>query len=98
LLALAAVAMTVCPAVRSAGGSNFMHTNEACGLPGKSGTVHGNPSSYCVYRDKRGCWGWYLMHSGRRIAESAATFSTVADCLADVERVKTSANAPVLQP
>jgi uncharacterized protein YegP (UPF0339 family) len=57
-----------------------------------------NPMSYCVYRDKRGYWGWYLMHSERRIAESSSRFSSQVDCLADVDRVRSSANAPVLRP
>jgi len=51
---------------------------------------------YVYYKDSKGEWRWRLKASnGRIIADSGEGYSTERECLADIDRVKGSNEAPV---
>jgi uncharacterized protein YegP (UPF0339 family) len=51
---------------------------------------------YKVYKDKAGEWRWRLVAAnGRTVADSGEGYHNKADCLAGIELVKGSKNAPV---
>lgn len=51
---------------------------------------------YYVYRDAAGYWRWYLMAANnRKIAESGESYWNKSDCLAAINLVKGSSDAPV---
>lgn len=52
--------------------------------------------TYIYYRDAAGEWRWRLKASnGRIIADSGEGYSTERECIADIERVKASRDAPM---
>jgi hypothetical protein len=54
--------------------------------------------TYTYYKDKKGEWRWRLVASnGRIIADSGEGYSSERECLADIDRVKTSKDADVVQ-
>ena len=54
--------------------------------------------TYVMYRDTTTQWRWRLVASnGRTIADSAESYHNKADCLAGIDLVKSSANAPVVE-
>jgi uncharacterized protein YegP (UPF0339 family) len=54
--------------------------------------------SYEYYKDKKGEWRWRLVASnGRIIADSGEGYSSERECLADIDRVKASKEADVVQ-
>jgi uncharacterized protein YegP (UPF0339 family) len=54
--------------------------------------------TYVYYKDSKGEWRWRLVASnGRIIADSGEGYKNEQDCLDDIDRVKKSANAPVVQ-
>jgi uncharacterized protein YegP (UPF0339 family) len=51
---------------------------------------------YVYYKDSKGEWRWHLKASnGRIIADSGEGYSNERECLADIDRVKGSKDAPV---
>jgi uncharacterized protein YegP (UPF0339 family) len=49
-----------------------------------------------IYKDNKGEWRWRLKAAnGRIIADSGEGYSTEQECEADIDRVKSSKNAPV---
>jgi uncharacterized protein YegP (UPF0339 family) len=51
---------------------------------------------YEYYEDSKGEWRWRLKASnGRIIADSGEGYTTERECLADIDRVKGSKDAPV---
>lgn len=51
---------------------------------------------YQIYKDAAGQYRWRLVAAnGRKIAESGEGYHNKADCLAAINLVKGSANAPV---
>lgn len=52
--------------------------------------------AYYVYKDAAGQWRWYLnAANNRKIANSGEGYFNKADCLAAVNLVKGSTNAPI---
>jgi len=52
--------------------------------------------AYYIYKDHKGEWRWRLKASnGRIIADSGEGYSSEEECKKDVERVKSSKDAPV---
>lgn len=52
--------------------------------------------TYVYYKDAKGEWRWKLLSSnGRILADSGEGYTTERECLADIERVKSSTDAPV---
>ncbi|HXI23290.1 MAG TPA: DUF1508 domain-containing protein [Pyrinomonadaceae bacterium] len=52
--------------------------------------------TYIYYKDAKGEWRWRLKASnGRIIADSGEGYTTESNCLADIDRVKASRDAPV---
>jgi uncharacterized protein YegP (UPF0339 family) len=53
---------------------------------------------YVTYKDNQGLWRWYLLSAnGRKIADSAESYNNKADCIAGINLVKGSANAPITE-
>lgn len=53
---------------------------------------------YVMYRDTATQWRWRLVAAnGRTIADSGESYYNKADCLAGINLVKNSANAPVVE-
>lgn len=53
---------------------------------------------YTIYKDTSSQWRWRLVASnGRTIADSAEGYYNKADCLAGINLVKASSNAPVYE-
>jgi len=51
---------------------------------------------YHVYRDSMSQWRWYLLAANnRKIANAGEGYHNKADCIAAVNLVKGSSNAPV---
>jgi uncharacterized protein len=51
---------------------------------------------YVYYKDAKEEWRWRLKASnGRIVADSGERYTTDRECLADIERVKASKDAPV---
>lgn len=51
---------------------------------------------YLVYRDRAGQWRWNLTAAnGRKLADSGESYFNKQDCLAAVNLVKGSSQAPV---
>ena len=54
--------------------------------------------TYYYYKDAKGEWRWNLKASnGRILADSGEGYTTESECKADIERVKNSASAPVVE-
>jgi uncharacterized protein YegP (UPF0339 family) len=54
--------------------------------------------TYVYYQDAKGEWRWRLVAAnGRIIADSGEGYKDDHDCLEDIDRVKKSANAPVVK-
>ena len=54
--------------------------------------------TYYYYCDRKGEWRWRLKSAnGKTIADSAEGHKTEQECLADIECVKNSASAPVVE-
>lgn len=54
--------------------------------------------TYVYYKDHKGEWRWRLVASnGRIIADSGEGYSSESECLDDIDRVKHSTNATVVQ-
>jgi len=52
--------------------------------------------TYYYYKDNKGEWRWRLKAAnGRIVADSGEGYSSEQECLADIKRVKGSADAPV---
>jgi uncharacterized protein YegP (UPF0339 family) len=52
--------------------------------------------TYIYYKDKKSEWRRRLKASnGRIVADSAEGYTTERECLADIDRVKASVDAPV---
>ncbi len=52
--------------------------------------------TYHVYKDAAGEWRWRLLAANNRnIANSGESYADKRDCLAAIELVKASSNAPV---
>jgi uncharacterized protein YegP (UPF0339 family) len=52
--------------------------------------------TYYYYKDSKGEWRWRLKASnGRIIADSGEGYKNEQECLADIDRVKKSSDAPV---
>jgi uncharacterized protein YegP (UPF0339 family) len=52
--------------------------------------------TYIYYKDAKGEWRWRLQAANRKkLADSAEGYKNEQDCLAAIDRVKLSANAPV---
>lgn len=52
--------------------------------------------TYVYYKDAKGEWRWRLKASnGRIIADSGEGYTTERECLAAIDRVKASSDAPV---
>lgn len=52
--------------------------------------------AYYVYKDTAGQWRWYLRAANnRKIADSGESYQNKSDCLAAIDLVKASYNAPV---
>ena len=52
--------------------------------------------TYEYYKDHKDEWRWRLIASnGRIIADSGEGYSSEHECLADIDRVKNSSDAPV---
>ena len=52
--------------------------------------------TYIYYKDAKEEWRWRLKASnGRIIADSGEGYTTERECLADIDRVKASKDAPV---
>ena len=52
--------------------------------------------TYEYYKDRKDEWRWRLIASnGRIIADSGEGYSSEHECLADIDRVKNSSDAPV---
>lgn len=53
---------------------------------------------YHVYKDASNEWRWRLKATnGNILADSGEGYSTKADCLAGIQSVKGSSNAPVVE-
>jgi uncharacterized protein YegP (UPF0339 family) len=54
--------------------------------------------TYYYYKDAKGEWRWRLKASnGRIIADSGEGYKNESECKADIDRVKGSATAPVVE-
>lgn len=54
--------------------------------------------TYYYYKDAQGEWRWRLKASkGRILADSGEGYKSEQECKADIDRVKGSANAPVVE-
>jgi uncharacterized protein YegP (UPF0339 family) len=54
--------------------------------------------TYYYYKDARGEWRWRLKASnGRILADSGEGYESEQECKADIDRVKGSVSAPVVQ-
>jgi len=54
--------------------------------------------TYIYYKDKKGEWRWRLVASnGRIIADSGEGYKSEKECKDDIDRVKNSKDAPVVQ-
>ncbi len=54
--------------------------------------------TYYYYKDAKGEWGWRLKApNGRIIADSGEDYKTERECKDDIDRVKSSANANVIE-
>jgi uncharacterized protein YegP (UPF0339 family) len=54
--------------------------------------------TYYYYKDAKGEWRWRLKASnGRIIADSGEGYKNESECKADIDRVKGSAGAPVVE-
>jgi uncharacterized protein YegP (UPF0339 family) len=54
--------------------------------------------TYVYYKDAKEEWRWRLKASnGRIIADSGEGYKNESECLADIERVESSSNAPVVK-
>lgn len=54
--------------------------------------------TYYYSRDVKGEWRWRLKASnGKILADSGEGYKTKQECLKDIERVKASASAPVVE-
>nr|WP_315871128.1 DUF1508 domain-containing protein [Trichocoleus desertorum] len=52
--------------------------------------------SYFIYKDAQGLWRWRLRASNHKIiADSAESYHNKQDCLAGIDLVKGSKDAPV---
>lgn len=52
--------------------------------------------TYYYFKDNKGEWRWHLKAAnGRIIADSGEGYKSEQECLADIDRVKGSTNAPV---
>ena len=52
--------------------------------------------TYVYYKDAKGEWRWRLKAAnGRTIADSGEGYRNESECLADIDRVKGSKDAPV---
>jgi uncharacterized protein YegP (UPF0339 family) len=52
--------------------------------------------TYHYYQDSKGEWRWHLKASnGRILADSGEGYTSEQECLADIDRVKASKDAPV---
>ena len=52
--------------------------------------------AYYVYRDRANEWRWRLLAANRRtIADSGEGYHNKSDCLAAIQLVKGSSNAPI---
>ncbi len=53
---------------------------------------------YVIYKDRSNQWRWTLFAANnRKIADSAESYWNRADCLAGVNLVKGSVNAPIYE-
>lgn len=53
---------------------------------------------YYIYKDVQGYWRWHLLAANnRKIADSGESYYNKSDCLAAINLVKGSANAPVYE-
>jgi uncharacterized protein YegP (UPF0339 family) len=54
--------------------------------------------TYYYYEDSKSEWRWRLKASnGRILADSGEGYKTESECNADIDRVKASASAPVIE-
>ena len=54
--------------------------------------------TYIYYKDAKDEWRWRLKAAnGRIIADSGEGYTTEHECLADIDRVKNSSDAPVVK-
>jgi uncharacterized protein YegP (UPF0339 family) len=54
--------------------------------------------TYSYYKDARGEWRWNLKAAnGRILADSGEGYKRERECKADIDRVKGSASAPVVE-
>ena len=54
--------------------------------------------TYVYYKDAKGEWRWRLVAAnGRIIADSGEGYSSERECLADIDRVKASKDAHVVE-
>lgn len=54
--------------------------------------------TYYIYKDTKGEWRWYLRAANsKKIADSGEGYQNKQDCLAGIELVKGSKDAPVYE-
>ena len=54
--------------------------------------------TYIYYKDHKNEWRWRLVASnGRIIADSAEGYENESECKKDIDRVKASADAPIVR-
>lgn len=54
--------------------------------------------TYYIFKDVKGLWRWHLVAANNRIiADSGESYHNKADCLAAINLVKGSGNAPVYE-
>jgi uncharacterized protein len=54
--------------------------------------------TYYYYKDAKGEWRWRLKASnGQILADSGEGYKNESECKADIDRVKGSADAPVIE-